>query len=544
MNELLKIRDLEVRYPGFTLHRLSLALAEGEILTVVGESGSGKTTLVKAAACLLGGEAQVSGRVEFQGKELLSMPEKERKKLRMTGFAVAFQNTAEALNPSMTLRGQLGEVLAKKLPPKEREGRMRALMEEVGLKAGDLALYPRQLSGGMVQKFLLACAVALDPRLILLDEPTGSLDSAATGDFIALVRRLNRERRPAFLIVTHDMALAEGLSERMLVLYEGHVMEQGKTRALFDRPRHPYTRGLLNASISLNLAKDIWGIPAPSREAGREACPFYGRCTQAVDLCATRPPELKELPDGRSLACHRGGIVKVLEARDLEKSYGTRRVLSGCELEIYSGEVLSLIGRSGAGKTTLARILGGFDSGGTRGQVLFEGERADFARLHRSKGGVQMVFQDSEGAFNPRMTVREALSEPLLLAGAPAEELKLSGERALRDVGLPAGDFLDKRVRALSGGQKQRLALARALTMEPKLLIADEPTSMLDPSSRANVLRLLKSLQNSRGFTMLMVTHDLGSAVKISDSVYLLKEGRLERILPSEHVRSDLDTLL
>ena len=216
-------------------------------------------------------------------------------------------------------------------------------------------------------------------------------------------------------------------------------------------------------------------------------------------------------------------------------------MLEGIDLTLYSGEIVSLVGRSGAGKTTLARTLAGLlplEGGGT---VAFQGEPARFTDLHRQLGGVQMVLQDSQAALNPRMTVRAAVEEPMRLTGHFRED---AAARALEDVGLFACDsFFSRPIHALSGGQRQRVAVARALTMEPALLIADEPTSMLDPSGKANLLRMLKGLQNSRGFSMLMITHDLDAALKISDRIFLLEGGTLRRLDPNDHIRVDFDRL-
>lgn len=293
---LLRVQDLSVQYPGFVLHPLSFELQAGEILSVIGESGSGKTTLARAITCLLGESATVSGRVELEGTELLGMPERARKKLRMTRFSIALQSDAQLLNPTMTLRGHLREILDRSIPRQEQEMAMAALLEQTGLAREELDRYPRALSGGMIQKFLLACAVALKPKLVVLDEPTSSLDCVSTEEFTALIRRLNQTEGIAFLVITHDMRLAARLSRRTLVLYEGHVMEAGETKGLLEEPRHPYTRGLLQASISLNLAKDIWGIPMARQSSGRHCCPFYGRCTQAIAQCALSAPALE--PDG------------------------------------------------------------------------------------------------------------------------------------------------------------------------------------------------------------------------------------------------------
>ena len=540
---LLEVKNLSVSFPEFTLHPVSFTLDRGEILALVGESGSGKTTLARAIACLSDPMAQVSGEVLLNGRELLGMREKDRKPLRMQEFALSFQTSAEWLNPSLTLAEHLKEVLCRAYRGEALARRARELMALVGLEEGDLSRYPRELSGGMVQKFLLASALALNPPLVLLDEPTGALDLASSQGITALIRDLNRKLGTAFLIITHDLKLASDLAERMVVLYDGHVEEAGDTRAILDNPRHPYTRGLLQSAVGLNPVRDMWGIRPTTVAYTREphGCPFYGRCTQSLPACASRAPELERLPDGRQLSCNRGGILTLLSCRNLSKSFGRQKVLANIDLTLYSGEIVSLVGRSGAGKTTLARTLAGLlplEGGGT---VAFQGEPARFTDLHRQLGGVQMVLQDSQAALNPRMTVRAAVEEPMRLTGHFRED---AAARALEDVGLFACDsFFSRPIHALSGGQRQRVAVARALTMEPALLIADEPTSMLDPSGKANLLRMLKGLQNSRGFSMLMITHDLDAALKISDRIFLLEGGKLRRLDPNEHIRVDFDRL-
>ncbi len=422
-----------------------LSMSAGEILAVIGESGSGKTTLARAVSCLLPKEAHVSGRVLLEGEELLSMSESRRRQLRMSRFAIAFQSSAQYLNPTMDLAGHLREILDRRIPRREQQEYMASMMEEVGLSPEDLSRYPAELSGGMAQKFLLACAVALRPALVILDEPTSSLDQRSAREFVTLIRELNRQHRIAFLVITHDMRLAADLSSRMMVLYEGHLMEMGEefvtlirelnrqhriaflvithdmrlaadlssrmmvlyeghlmemgdTQQVLDRPRHPYTRGLLHASVSLNLARDIWGIP-PARDYGTNCCPFYGRCTQSVEVCGQCPPDLRRIDD-RWIACHRGGIVKLLEGQQIGKSFGSQQVLKGCSLSVYSGEIVSLVGKCGVGKTTLARILSGFDDGKYEGQVLFEEKKADFGRWQGSSADLTM--ENMRGRYSLR----------------------------------------------------------------------------------------------------------------------------------------------
>ena len=532
LNEILNVQGLSVEYPGFTLGPCSFSMTRGEILAAAGESGSGKTTLARALSRLLEEDAAVAGEVVIAGSSLYEKKEEEVRRIRMELFSIVFQNSGEWLNPSMRLREQLRETLIKKYPAREHRERMKTLMEMVGLEETDLERYPDQLSGGMAQKFLLANAMALTPEMVILDEPTSSMDANSRKAFIDLIRRINREHGTAFLIITHDLRLARELSSRIMILYGGMVEEAGLTEKVLERPKHPYTQGLLRASMDLNLLKDIWGI-RPAEEEGLGGCPFFGRCCQRLDICRTKRPSLTENGGGWQVACNRGGIVTLLEAQHIGKRYGKQDVLRDASLEIEHGEFISLVGKSGVGKTTLSRILGGYMDE-FEGNVLFDGKTADYKQLHKSSHGVQMVFQDSNESVNPSMTVREAVSEPLFLSGqADADTVKDRIEQALRDVGLPSeAYFLNTRVKKLSGGQKQRICIARALTMEPALMIADEPTSMLDPSSKANVMRFLKGLQNSRGFSILMVTHDLTCAAKVSDRIYLLKNGRLQPFVP------------
>lgn len=528
-NYALAVDQLVVSYPGFTLGPCSFHLEEGEILAIAGESGSGKTTLARAVSCLLEGEVQVSGEVVTAGYCVYNMKEKERKKIRMDAFSIVFQNSGEWLNPSMKLKEQLAETLIKKYPKELHREKMEHLMEMTGLKIEDLDRYPGELSGGMAQKFLLANAMALTPKLVILDEPTSSMDAKSRKSFMEMIRMINARYHTAFLLITHDLRLAKELSSRILVLYGGTVEEMGKTDRVLSRPGHPYTQGLIRSSMDINLVKDIWGIRPAEGESG-EGCPFAARCSQSLELCREQKPQLSQCGEDHYVACNRGGIITLLEAEHIKKRFGSQEVIQDTGLEIGHGEFVSLVGKSGVGKTTFSRILGGF-SDEFEGEILFEGKPADYEKLHRSKHGLQMVFQDSNASINPGMSVLEAVGEPLLLSGEGM--IREAVIDALKDVGLPFHeDFLKMKIRKLSGGQKQRAAVARALTMKPSLLIADEPTSMLDPSSKANVLRLLKGLQNQKGFSMLMVTHDLTCAAKVSDRIYLLKDGRLRPFEP------------
>lgn len=521
---MVKIRDLEVIYPKtFSLKPINLDIDHGEIVSVVGESGSGKTTFGKAVARILDEDVKVKGQVLIKDMDICNLPEETLRNMRMRDFAICLQNSQELLNPLLTIEEQLFEVLKKAYEGDEIEHRMGELLYQVGLDETVLTKYPRQLSGGMLQKLLIVTSIGLNPKFVILDEPTSSLDEESKERIISLIQETNQKHGTSFLIITHDLTIARTLSHRMMVFYDGKVVEMGNTAKILRNPRHPYTRGLMNSSMDLNPYRDIWGIRSGDGGDKTCGCPFFNRCNQKLSSCRHQMPELKRTLDdkNRLIACNRGGIVKVLSGKKIVKSYNREKVIQDVNIDLMAGEVVSLIGESGVGKTTLSKILGGFlEPDG--GEILFDGRDANFNKLHRTKGGLQMVFQDPTTSINPNMKVIDAVSEPLRLSYMYKDYIEES-KRILTDVGLHCDDdTLNSKVKHLSGGQKQKLAVARALIMEPKVLLADEPTSMLDSSSKANLLRLLKGIQNARGFSMLIITHDIASAIKISDRIYLL----------------------
>lgn len=533
MEEILKLSEVSVQYPDFQLFPVTLQLYAGETLAILGESGSGKTTLARAISRLLPQSAKMSGQIEICGYPVSDMKEADLKKIRMEQFSVCFQSSSEWLNPSMKIYDQLAEVLSRKYSRKEIRQKAESVMRQVDLSPDTLNRYPKELSGGMIQKFMIAMAIALEPRLIILDEPTSSLDAGAKQEIIKLIKKIRRQTSASFVLITHDIMVAKELSEKIMILYQGEVVETASTDQLLHAAHHPYTRGLIHSFPELFPYRDMWGIrPADHAKCDPDHhCVFFNRCTQRIDVCAHRRPLLKEGPPSRFVACHRGGIVKTLSAQGLKKNYGAQEVLSDAALKVYSGELVAVVGKSGVGKTTLCSILAGFLKA-DQGEILFEGIPADYKKLHREKGGIQMVFQDSTSALDPRLTVSQVIGEPLKLSGEKNKEtINETIKNLLYEVGLPTdSSFLKKKTEELSGGQKQRVNLARALTMEPKLLIADEPTSMLDASSKANVLRLLKTIQNKEGCAMLFITHDLESARKIADRIYLVENGTTKRI--------------
>lgn len=527
----LEVKNLQVSFQksDFELKPLDFSITEGESVAIVGESGSGKSTFLKAITCLSDEDATVSGEAILKDVDLLKMSDKDLREYRFKRFSVVFQNSKEYLNPRLSLREMLYEILRKEYPASELSEKAENIIREVGLEIEVLNQYVRELSGGMVQKFQIACATALSPELIVFDEPTSSLDAASRNEFIQLVQKLKNESKRAIIIVTHDMALARELTDRIMVMYRGVVCEEGVTEAVLTAPRHPYSRALFNTAMEMNLYKDVWGIREADMSAKFAGCPFFGRCTQSCDDCSTCRPERTQLPEEkRWIACNRGGIIRTLECRNIRKSFGKKQVLMDCSFDLYAGEIVSLIGRSGSGKTTMCNIVSGFLKG--EGEVLFEGKKMDRDKAYRRLKGFQFIMQDHSDSLDQHVTIYDAINEPLYLF-LNKEPHHNEVKKILADVGLESDDaFLNRKIGTLSGGQRQRVAVARALITEPSVLLADEPTSMLDGSSKANLIRLLKGIQNEKGFSMLIVTHDLACALKISDRVFLLQNGSVREL--------------
>jgi len=537
---MLKVKNLSVEYAGFgriieAVSAVSFELGQGESLGLVGESGSGKTTLASSLLGLTANNATVSGQVFFKGKELTGLSEKEFKQLRWRQLAIVPQNTLEALNPVLTVGAQVEEPLKThfKLDRRELKARVKELFAMVGLDESWCYCYPHQLSGGMRQRVLIAMAVSCDPELLIVDEPTISLDAIARHAILDLLCTLQKKIGFSLITISHELPVIELLADKMFVIYNGRIVEAGAAREILDEPAHPYTRGLLNSSPDINAYKDLWGIPGEALE-GRDVagCSFYPRCNQSQETCADTKPILKENYRGRKIACHRGGQAVILHTEGLSKTFRAgKKVIEAVKsvtTEVHEGEVAALVGESGSGKSTLAQLLAGVIEPG-RGQAYFKNEQIKSTALTRQYDGIQIVFQDPFSSTSHRLTVAEAVREPLVITGCEKREnMACRVEEALQMVQLPAEEhFLNRYCCELSGGQRQRVALARALVMKPKLLIADEITSMLDPSTRANLLRLLKGLQNSCGFTMLFITHDLSLARKIADRIIVMLEGSI-----------------
>ena len=535
---MLEIDELSVQYQTdhtylTALRNISFSMQNGENLGIIGESGSGKTTLALSLMGLIGLPHQVRGKIVVTGKEFMSLPKSEKNRLRWKTVAMVFQNSLDVLNPVMRIGPQIVEPLQETESLSDREASREAerLLALVGLETYWREAYPHQLSGGMRQRALLAMALSCSPRLLILDEPTSSVDAVTTQALFDMIRNLQAQFGFSMLVISHDFSAMQQLTNKIMVLYGGEILEKGVTQDVIEAPDHPYTRGLVNASVRAFPYKDLWGIPGEA-QYDRCGCVFANRCTQAIAVCTEKKPFLARVSHNRELACHRGGIVDLLKAEGISKSFKVQhtviQAIRDVSLRVRHGETVAIVGRSGSGKSTLAHILAGFLPP-DKGQVFFDDRAVKDNGPACHEDGIQLVLQDPFSALSHRFTVADALLEPLRINKIGAvEERTASIKQALQDVQLPVDDaFLRRTCSSLSGGQSQRIAIARALVMKPQLLIADEVTTMLDVSTQANLLRLLKGLQNSIGFAMVFITHDLHLARKISERIIVLHQGRI-----------------
>jgi peptide/nickel transport system ATP-binding protein len=546
MAPLLEITDLRVRFEDEVdaLRGVSLSLDRGESLAIVGESGAGKSTLAQCTVGLIQ-PPQASGSVRLAGEELIGASAELLRSVRWTKAAIGLQGAP--LNPVATVGAQIDEPLRERAGMGRAQARSRALelAREVLLDPLTLERFPHQLSGGQRRRAMIAMALALDPELVILDEPTAGLDPVTKGELLSRLSQLARERGFALIIISHDLSAAVALAQRTIVLYAGEVMEAGTSATVIEDPAHPYTWALVRAYPLMTTTKDLHPIRgrSPGPRAVPGGCPFHPRCTQAETICAEEHPP-PEPSRGRLVTCHFGGVLDLLKAEGLGMTYRSGRqrttALADVSLVVRHGEAVGIIGASGSGKTTLARILAGHVNP-DEGSVVLGSQRvaSSWRQEQRTfQRAIQLVMQDPWDALSPRLSVQEIIREPLDIEGAasrPESEDRVA--EMLEAVGLPSSaEFLSGRTDSLSGGELQRIALARALVARPKLLIADEPTSMLDASEQARLLVILRELQVEMGLGLVLVSHDVAVVRKVTDRTVVLDGGRLAEHGPSELV--------
>jgi peptide/nickel transport system ATP-binding protein len=589
----LSVEDFSIEYTLgnkriYALSNVSLTLGENESVGIVGESGCGKSTLAMAIAHILPLNARVtSGRILFRGQVIADTEmgasfsirnnprerkiENQLKLVRWKGISVVFQGALDSLNPLHTVGTQISDIFIYKenLPPEESRKKSIELLKAMGLDEWVYDVYPHQLSGGMKQRVIIAMALSLRPSLVIADEPTTSLDVITQYKIIEELVRLRESFGISLVSISHDISLVSRLSDKVAVMYAGRIVERipGSTISL---GRHPYTHILANSIPRLDSElyeiKSIRGAPPMLTEQIR-GCPFFERCDWRTEEC--REPyskELREIGKGHEVACIHplmegnasqttGTIIKetrpvssevIIETRGLTKLFqkqsGIREVthrgsnlivaVNNVDLEIRKGEIVALVGETGSGKTTLSRMIGLLEAP-TNGRIMIMDEEADLVdkkKIKRLRKDIQTIFQDPFQSINPRFSVYDVVSEPLIInrKDISEEERERLVFRALEEAELtPVNEYVDKYPHQLSGGQRQRVSIARALVMEPKVLIADEPISMLDVSLRAGILNLLKKLRDQLGISILYITHDIGSARYVSDRIYVMYKGKI-----------------
>ncbi|MGH7159054.1 MAG: ABC transporter ATP-binding protein [Acetobacteraceae bacterium] len=572
------VEDLAVSYrvrgrERLVLRGVSFHIASGEAFGLVGESGCGKSTAALAVARYLPRQGRISGgRIRIGGRDTAELAAADLRRLRSGGVAMVYQNPGRALNPVMRIGPQIAEVFeVVGVPERDARRRTRAMLAKVQIADPDQVMerYPHQLSGGMQQRVMIAMALAANPALLILDEPTTGLDATVEAEFLDLVRALRREFRTAVLFISHNLGVIGTMCERVGVLYAGVLVEAGPTAEIFAAPAHPYTAGLLRSLPKAGLGRNrarLESIPGllPAEGAAIPGCVFAPRCPLADERCRQVEPEAVVLPGGRMSRCHypdrapalleaeisapphmrpvhRAGR-PALSLRHLSKTFrpGGQKLqaVSDVSLDLWPGETLGLVGESGSGKTTLARLILGLakpDPGGAialDGTALAIGRRRTAALLKM----VQIVFQNPDSALNRALSVRRLIGRALFrLAGltgrARAERLaQLAAQVRL------AERHLAVRPRQLSGGLRQRVAIARAFAGSPRIVVCDEPTSQLDVSVQGAILNLLVDLQAERSVGYIVISHDLAVVRYLADRIGVFYLGRLLEVGPAGRV--------
>jgi oligopeptide/dipeptide ABC transporter ATP-binding protein len=555
----------------------TFSLRRGETLGIVGESGSGKSMTCLSILRLVpepGGRI-VGGQILFDGENLLDKSPEEMRRLRGARIAMILQDPMASLNPAMTVGEQIAETLAlhRGLRGRALDERVIELLRQVRISDPERRVhaYPHQMSGGIRQRVAGAIAISCQPSLLIADEPTTSLDVTIQSQYLRLLKEIQRETNLALVFVTHDLGIVAKLCDRVAVMYAGRIVELGRTRDIFNHPRHPYAVGLLNCLPTLRRGREpltaIEGQP-PDLANVPEGCSFAPRCPMAEPRCRETRPPLEPVDSEHLVACVRAGETAtlgrraatissgpapalagaqgahdiVLEARGLTKHFplargtilsrrfGTVKAVDGVDFVLRRGETLGLVGESGCGKTTTARLVLSLERP-TAGGVYFRGH--DIQVLSRQERGgyrraVQAVFQDPFSSLNPRLTIRTTVSEPLaqtepdLTRAEVAERVAAS----LTRVGLRPR-IADDYPHELSGGQRQRVAIARALTTNPECILLDEAVSALDVSIRAQVMNLLREIQDRSGVSYLFIAHDLAVVKYVSTRIGVMYLGKL-----------------
>lgn len=567
---LLEIRDLDVSYmtkkrpPFHAVKKANLTVDHGEVVGLVGESGSGKSTLGTAVLRLLDPPGTITGgSVIFDGKDITRVSEDEMRPLRWSQMSTVFQSSMNALNPVVNIGKQFKDVIEThtNMTDREIEARTAELLQMVDIDPSFVRFYPHELSGGMKQRVAIALALVLQPKFVLLDEPTTGLDVVVQRSILESLKRIQRQLGFAVLMISHDLGAIMEVADRVAVMLEGQLVDDQPARDLLMRPKHPYSKVLIGSYEDLwkptaqgageRPLLDARGKPIYATFGSQQGVATGIAAHQAdtgiiASLDAASPEALQAVAEATAgepavvrppadAASHE----PVLIVDHISKHYTRRRGFTKTRVDavvdvsftLRKGYITALVGQSGSGKTTIGRLITGIEKPDA-GSITFGTQRVDQFRrrdLKAYRAEVQLVFQDPYSALNPAHPISHALARPL------ANFMHVTGKAArtrvmemLEQVGLePASEFIDKYPHQMSGGQRQRVVVARALLSEPDVVIADEPTSMLDVTIRAEILEILNRLVRDKGIAMLYITHDLLSARALADEILVLNRGRV-----------------
>jgi peptide/nickel transport system ATP-binding protein len=585
---LLKVEDLYVHFETSrgivrAVEGLSFEVGRGDIVAIVGESGSGKSVSALAIMRLLPRlTGHTRGRIVFDGKSLLDLDDEEMREIRGRDISMIFQEPMTSLNPLLTIGLQITEPLTIHLGMSEAQAKARAveLLQLVGIPdaEGRLSQYPHQFSGGMRQRVMIAIGLACNPKLIIADEPTTALDVTIQAQILELMKDLSRKLNIALVIITHNLGVVARYADRVIVMYAARLVEQGPAEAVFHRPRHPYSMGLLRSVPRLDRPRGtrletIEGL-VPNLAGTLLGCRFAPRCPFRIPVCDEEPP-LFSTDTGAVSRCHRHTEIAagqlawssagtgaqavaaksgkpLLAVRHLTKHFKVGggffgkpalvRAVEDVSFSIYPGETLGLVGESGCGKTTVGRLILRLETP-TSGEIEFEGTNlleASPAEMQTIRRKIQVIFQDPYSSLNPRMTVGQIIGEPLhvykLALGTASQTARVA--ELLGQVGMRP-ELAERYPHQLSGGQRQRVGIARALAMEPSFIVCDEAVSALDVSIQGQIINLLEDLQRRLGLAYLFIAHDLAVVRHISMRVVVMYFGRVMEVADRDTIYSD-----
>jgi peptide/nickel transport system ATP-binding protein len=517
------------------VHDIDFSLYENEILAIVGESGSGKSVTSKAIMGLLQDKnTHIKGRINFEETSLLSLSSKEFAKLRGNDIAMIFQEPMSALNPSLTCGFQVAEILLhhKKVSASEVKKEVLQLFEKVKLpRPQDMyTSYPHQISGGQMQRVVIAMAIACKPKLLIADEPTTALDVTVQKEILQLLKDLQKQTGMSMLFISHDLALVCELADRVLVMYKGDIVEKGTVKEIFEAPKKPYTKALLGSRPTLDMRYKVLPTIASIKDNS-----FIPQSITSQQRAKKHQKIYTKTP--------------LLRVENVAKSYFSKvgvfgqkqeiKAVNGISFDVFEGETLGLVGESGCGKSTLGKVILQLERA-TKGSIFYKGKEITTLKgkdLRSLRKDIQLIFQDPYSSLHPRKIIGQAIIEPMEVhgIGSSKKQRKEKAMELLSRVGLEASYF-HRYPHQLSGGQRQRVGIARTIAMEPKLVICDESVSALDISVQAQVLNLLNELKEDFGFTYIFISHDLAVVKYMADQLLVMNKGTIEEIGDADEI--------